>query len=182
LWRLFRRPLERQFTRVAPRWEALRRPSHLAPFEAALELVESPTHALDLGTGTGAAARAIARRFPDCDVVGVDLAPGMVEEARRVLPPELADRVRFERADGAGLPFGDGAFDLVGLANMIPFFDELARVTAVGGTAIFSFSNGPATPIYVPTERLRAELARRGFDDFREVAAGSGTAFIARKR
>ena len=59
----------------------------------------------------------------------------MVEQARQRTPPELAERVRFEQADAAQLPFEDGAFDLVQLANMIPFFDELARVTAPGGHA-----------------------------------------------
>ena len=48
-------------------------------------------------------------------------------------PPELAERVRFEQADAVRLPFEDGSFDLVQLANMIPFFDELARVAAPGG-------------------------------------------------
>jgi SAM-dependent methyltransferase len=105
----------------------------------------------------------------------------MVEEARRKTPPELAPRVRFETADAAALPFADGTFDLVALANAIPFFDELARVLAPGGHAAFGFSLGPATPIYVPPDRLRAELARRGFDGFREVAAESSTGFLARK-
>ena len=52
------------------------------------------------------------------------------------------------------LPYDDGAFDLVTLANMIPFFDELARVTAPGGALVFSFSGGAETPIYVPSARL----------------------------
>ena len=96
-------------------------------------------------------------------------------------PPELRGRVSFERADASRLPFEDGAFDLVLLANMIPFFDELARVTAPGGTAVFSFSLGPETPIYVPRERLRSELARRGFSEFADFSAGAGTALVARK-
>jgi hypothetical protein len=64
---------------------------------------------------------------------------------------------------------------------MIPFFDELARVLAAGGQAVFAFSLGPETPIYVPPERLKQELARRGFTDFAEFAAGKGTALLARK-
>ena len=105
----------------------------------------------------------------------------MVEQARRKLPSELAARVRFEQADSAHLPYPDGAFQLVGLANMIPFFDELARVLAPGGSALFGFSDGPRTPIYVPPDRLRAELGRRGFSDFAEFSVGSGTALLARK-
>ena len=64
---------------------------------------------------------------------------------------------------------------------MIPFFDELARVTAPGGAVVFSFSAGPETPIYVPPEVLRKELEARGFMDFADFAAGSGTALVARK-
>jgi SAM-dependent methyltransferase len=90
--------------------------------------------------------------------------------------------VRFEQADSAKLPFPDRAFDLAGLANMIPFFDELARVLTPGGYAVFGFSLGSGTPIYVPPERLRAELLRRGFGDFAEFSAGGGTALLARKR
>jgi hypothetical protein len=67
----------------------------------------------------------------------------------------------------------------VTLGNMIPFFDELARVVAPGGRVVFAFSAGPATPIYVAPERLRAELSRRGFGQFAELAAGKGTSFVA---
>ena len=160
----------------------MRDPAHLEPYEAALAAVDpAPAMALDLGTGTGEGAFAIARRFPRTEVVGVDLADAMLAEARRKMPPELAERVRFENADASALPFADASLDLVAHANMIPFFDELARVLAPGGQAVFAFSVGPGTPIYVPPERLREELARRGFTEFAEFDAGKGTALLARK-
>ena len=112
--------------------------------------------------------------------MGVDLAPAMLAEARRLTPPELAGRVRFEGADAEHLPYSDGSFDLVSLANMIPFFPELGRVTAPGGAVVFSFSGGAETPIYVPPEVLRRELAERGFAEFADFAAGNGTALVAR--
>jgi SAM-dependent methyltransferase len=177
LWRLFRGPLRRQFDRIAPNWDEIIQPDHLAAFERALEQVEPPPRrALDLGTGTGAAAVAVARRFPEAEVVGVDLADSMVAEARR-----KTDRVRFEVGDAAALAFEDGAFDLVTHANMIPFFDELARVVAPGGYVVFGFSGGRETPIYVDPGRLRGELERRGFTHFAELDEGRGTAFLARK-
>ena len=183
LWRFFRGVTRRQFDAIAPRWETMRMPDTFAPLQAALDTVEpAPRRALDLGTGTGAAARAIAQRFPDAEVVGADLAPRMLAEARRALPEELAARIRFEQADASALPYDDGAFDLVTHSNMIPFFDELARVLAPGGSALFAFSGGADTPIYVPPERLRAELERRGFADFAEFRAGRGNALLARKR
>ena len=180
LWRAFRGLVARQFDGLAPRWDELLGPDHLAPLEAALAAIGAePTRALDLGTGTGAAAFAVARRFPRCEVVGVDLSPRMVEAARERTSAELADRVRFEVGDGAALPFGAASFDLVTLANVIPFFDELARVVRPGGRVALAFSGGPQTPIYVPPERLRSELEARGFSEFAEFAAGRGTSLLA---
>jgi malonyl-CoA O-methyltransferase len=177
LWRLFRGPLRRQFDRIAPNWDEIIQPDHLVAFERALEEVEPPPRrVLDLGTGTGAAAVVVARRFPEAEVVGIDLAGSMIAEARR-----KTDRVRFEVGDASALAFEDGAFDLVTHANMIPFFDELARVVAPGGYVVFGFSGGRETPIYVEPGRLRGELERRGFTHFAELAAGRGTAFLARK-
>ena len=171
-----------QFERLAPVWDRMRSPEAFAGLEAALAAMETPPkRALDLGTGTGQAAFLVARRFPDTEVVGVDLAPAMLAEARRKTPPELAGRVRFEQGDASRLEYPDGSFDLVTLANMIPFFDELARVLATGGRVVFSFSVGPDTPIYVPPERLQEELSRRGFTDFAEFAVDPGTALVARK-
>jgi len=182
LWPVFRGPLRRQFHRLAPGWDAMRDPDHLASFEAALATVlPPPARALDLGTGTGAGAFAIARRFPQTEVTGIDLASGMLAEARLRLPSELAASVRFEQGDASRLAYPDGSFELVSHANMIPFFDELTRLLAPGGHALFAFSSGPETPIHVPTEQLRGELERRGFVDFAEFAPGRGTAFLARK-
>jgi ubiquinone/menaquinone biosynthesis C-methylase UbiE len=183
LWRLFRPFVRRQFDRIAPEWGQMRSADAFEPLEAALaELGEPPRRVLDLGTGTGLAAFVAATRFPEAEVVGADIAPEMLAQARSGTPTELTARIRFEVADADALPYDDGTFDLVTLANMIPFFDELARVTAPGGALVFSFSAGDETPIFVPSERLRSELGRRGFTDFAEFSAGRGTALLARKR
>lgn len=182
LWRAFRWLMRAQFDRLAPSWDARRRPDAFASLEQALDaLPAAPARVLDLGTGTGLAAFTAARRFPEAEVMGVDLSGAMLAEAREHAPPELAGRVRFEDADAAALPFEQGSFELVMLANMIPFFDELARVVAPGGHLLFSFSAGAETPIWVPAERLRGELGERGFADFADFRAGGGTAFLARK-
>lgn len=182
LWRLFRPLMRKQFDAVASRWDTMRDPGHLRPYEQAVDAVAPPpARALDLGTGTGEGAFAIARRFPDAEVIGVDLADQMLSRAKSKTPPELQARVRFERGDASALPYSDESFGLVAHANMIPFFDELTRVLAPGGQAVFAFSGGAQTPIFVPAERLREELERRGFTEFAGFTVGQGTALLARK-
>jgi ubiquinone/menaquinone biosynthesis C-methylase UbiE len=182
LWGLLRGRLRRIFDTIAPTWETRIGPHHVAALELALAELSPPARVLDLGTGTGVAAKAVAQRFPNARVAAVDLSPTMIAEAKSRLPAELDGRVVYEVADAAELPFDDGAFGLVTLANMIPFFDELARVTAPGGTVVFSFSRGAETPIYVSFGRLRRELARRAFAEFADFSAGPATALRATKR
>jgi ubiquinone/menaquinone biosynthesis C-methylase UbiE len=155
----------------------MRLPDTFASYEAALARIPGPVErALDVGTGTGAGARVLADRFPQAEVVGVDVAPAMLEEARR-----LAPGLSFVEGDAADLPFAGDSFDLVANANMIPFLDEVARVLRPGGWTLYAFSAGPETPIWVEPGVLRRELERRGFTDFADIAAGRGTALLARK-
>ena len=179
VWRLLRGRLRTMFDSIAPTWEERIGPHHLGALSLALAELEPPARALDLGTGTGVAAKAVAERFPTSEVVGVDLSEGMLAEAASRLPEELQERVRLEVGDASALRFPDAAFGLVTLMNMIPFFDELGRVTAPGGAVVVSFSRGAETPIYVPQERLRRELGRRGFAEFADFSAGPATALRA---
>jgi ubiquinone/menaquinone biosynthesis C-methylase UbiE len=180
LWALFRRPLGRMFDAMAPQWEQRRVTEiYLAALRAGLDRVAGePARALDLGTGTGAAARTIAARWPAAEVTGADLSPRMIEQARA---NASSPRERYEVADAAALPFADASFDLVTLSNMIPFYDELARVTAPGGQVVIAFSRGSQTPIWVPLERMRAELERRGFTHVAEINEGEGRVLLAVK-
>jgi ubiquinone/menaquinone biosynthesis C-methylase UbiE len=181
LWPLVRPLVRKQFDLLAPVWDSMRSPDAFAPLAAALGAVDGPVEvALDVGTGTGAAALEIAERFPAARVVGVDIAPEMVERAREKASGRA--NLSFEVGDASALRHDDASFDLVTAANMIPFFDELARVVRPGGTLVVAFSLGPQTPIYVPSERMRKDLGARGFAEFADIEAGRGTALVARKR
>jgi ubiquinone/menaquinone biosynthesis C-methylase UbiE len=67
---------------------------------------------LDLCTGTGGVAVALARR--GARAVGLDLAPGMLDRARRKAHAAgVAGRARFLRGDAAALAFPDRSFPVV---------------------------------------------------------------------
>ena len=182
IWRFIRPLFRRQWDRLAPSWEGTRQSDTFDPYLAGLDaLPEPPIRALDVGTGTGGGALEIAARFPQAEVLGVDFSAQMVARAVSKVNPSFAGRVSFRQADAASLPFHDGEFDLVAHNNMIPFFDEIARVLRPGGHALFAFTSGEETPIYVRPERLRAQLERRGFSDFAHLKQGRGSALVARK-
>jgi ubiquinone/menaquinone biosynthesis C-methylase UbiE len=176
LWRIFRHTMTRNFDALAPEWDATRvSRERLTAMIAALDATGAPTRALDIGTGTGAVARLVRERWPAADVTGVDVSPGMIAEARRL------GQERYDVGDASALPYEDAAFDLVTLNNMIPFFDELARVTAPGGYVAIAYSMGPQTPIWVPLGRVRDELTRRGFLHVADFEAGGGLSLLARR-
>jgi tRNA threonylcarbamoyl adenosine modification protein (Sua5/YciO/YrdC/YwlC family) len=64
---------------------------------------------LELGTGTGETARRLLERHPEATLLGIDESVGMLETARRVLPPERVE-LRVSRLED---PLPDGPFDLV---------------------------------------------------------------------
>jgi hypothetical protein len=47
---------------------------------------------------------------------------------------------------------------------------------------VLSSSRGAETPIYVPPERSREELGRRGFAEFAEFSADPATALRAKRQ
>lgn len=108
---------------------------------------------LDFGCGTAGFLRALRRRGAPLELVGCDVASGMIEEARRRwddgTPPAL-------HAVGPGsLPFADGEFDLATavcvLHHVVPaerlgIVREMMRVVRPGGALVF-FEHNPRNPI-----------------------------------
>jgi release factor glutamine methyltransferase len=85
--------------------------------EVALE--RRPGRVLDVGTGSGAIALALADELPDATIVATDTSSGALEVARaNAARLGLAERVRFEEGT---VPEGEG-FDLI-LANL-PYVAE----------------------------------------------------------
>jgi len=92
---------------------------------------------LDAATGTGAVAILAAER--GVDVVGMDLAPALIDTARE-LAAERGVSVEFEVGDAEAMTYADASFDVVASTCGVMFAPdheavarELARVTRPGG-------------------------------------------------
>ena len=130
-----------------------------------------PRRVIDLGCGTGLAFEALRRRYPDADLVGIDIALAMLREARGRGPwwrraitrssPMLAC------ADAERLPLAASSADFV-FSNLAlqwcgydMVFAEASRVLSTGGLILFS-TFGPDT-----LKELRAAFA--GVDEHQHV-------------
>jgi SAM-dependent methyltransferase len=104
--------------------------------------------ALDVGSGTGALAFALAPFV--AEVVGVDSNPDYLEAARGIAP----ENVTFVEGDAESLPFPYGAFDITGCMRILHHvhrpelvFSELARVTRPGGRILVMDQLGSVDPL-----------------------------------
>lgn len=130
-----------------------------------------PSKILDVATGTGAHAYELAKLGHN--VLGIDLSPEMLEQAKKKITPKL--NLRFLQADGTDLPFKDNSFDAsiisLGLHDMpyeigVIVLKEMKRVTKKNGLILIVDYNEPKkhwvsrlthpliriyeTPMYIP--------------------------------
>jgi len=88
---------------------------------------------LDLGTGVGRVAIRIAGRVGR--VIGGDLAPGMLERARRNARSASVTNLDPVRLGSDRLPFRDRSFDLVVCLGLLEHLPEATRNTTLGECA-----------------------------------------------
>ena len=115
---------------------------------------------LDIGTGAGAFALALAPHVRE--VVGVDIVPELLAEARKRAPAN----VELVEADATKLPFPTASFDLVTTARTLHHVArpevvvaEAERVLRPGGTMLVVDQLAPGDPI-AAIELNRFEHAR----------------------
>ncbi len=150
-----RRYNEGLFTRVATEYDLATRAMSLGRDQAwkrrLVGLLPDRTApvCVDLACGTGDLTAELARRYPDGQVVGVDLTPAMIEVARARCPQP---GVRFVCGDMCRTGLADGSVDIVtgsyALRNAPVLEDalrEVRRVLRPGGWAAFlDFAKPPA--------------------------------------
>ena len=96
---------------------------------------------IDAGCGFGATNLALAQRFLDSEILGIDLSEPLLEIANEAAKEaNLAGRVRFEKADVEQIPYPENTFDVALNINMvhlvenpIKMLSEIERVLVPGG-------------------------------------------------
>ena len=95
---------------------------------------------LEVGVGTGLSLSG----YPEhADVLGIDLAPDMLERAQEKVAENGWRHIRLEQGDALDLKFPDGSFDYVTsfhVVTVVPdsmqMMREIARVCRPGGTVV----------------------------------------------
>jgi malonyl-CoA O-methyltransferase len=155
-WRPDKRQMRRAFDQAAAAYDA----AAVLQQEIGRRLLErldyirlEPLRVLDAGCGTGLCLPGLRRRYPRAEIFGLDIAPGMLQQARRKQGwwRRWWRPVRFVGGDIESLPFADASLDLV-FSNLTlqwcpepdVAFREFRRVLKPGGLLLFS-SFGPDT-------------------------------------
>lgn len=174
---------EDPYRRYARIYDRLAEPLNSGVRRVATALVDPQPgwRVLDVGCGTGTGL--VPYRDAGCDVVGVDMSPAMLQQARA----RLGTEVDLQLTDGRGLPFPDGRFDLVTTSlvlHEVPqaardhFIGEMARVAAAAGQIVvidFRFGSnrgwkGPAVRVLTAAiERVSGH-----YDGYRTFKADGG--------
>ena len=101
----------------------------------------SPKRILDLGSGTGYGSELLRKRFPDAEIIALDIAPQMLGYAREHRPVANG----YVAADAEQLPLADDTIDLVFSSFALQWcyelpklFAEIRRVLSPAGNTLIS--------------------------------------------
>jgi ubiquinone/menaquinone biosynthesis C-methylase UbiE len=113
------------------------------PVLLALAQPVASDHSLDVATGTGHTALAVARFV--AKTIGIDIAPKMLEQARRLASEQGVGNCAFIEGSAEKMPLADGQFSLVTARhaphhfhNVPRFLSEVRRVMAPRGRFVLA--------------------------------------------
>lgn len=145
---LDKRQIERQFERAAQSYNqaaTLQLDIIHTLLERSRRFVDAPKQLVDLGCGTGLGLVELEKRFPEADLLGVDIAQAMLKQASTAC--EAAELLK---ADIENLPLHDHSFDLVFSTSTLQWCDldaalaESFRILKPGGRLMLA-TFGPQT-------------------------------------
>ena len=110
---------------------------------------------LDLATGTGDIALAIADQYPSAQVIGADFVYPMLQVAQQKSSAQTASVRDFVQGDALSLPFADAMFDaltngflLRNVADLRRALAEMRRVVKPGGRVACLEITRPGAPVF----------------------------------
>lgn len=110
--------------------------------------VKAGMRILDLGAGTGYLTFAIAKKYPDAQIIGLDIVEKTLENNNRQVIEQGLKSISFQKYDGVTFPFADNSFDMVvtryalhHFPDISGSFAELSRIISDEG---FLFISDPA--------------------------------------
>ena len=166
------------FSRAAPRYDALATAQRQIGEMLWETLPPITSKILDMGCGTGYWTQRLAKRYPQAHITGLDIAPGMLEQARQ----RHGESICWQPGDAAALPFGDHSFDLA-FSNLAvqwcrdigAVMSELYRVLTLGGQAhITTLLPGTLGEIAVAWQRPEALLKTPNRANVEQAIGNSG--------
>lgn len=140
-----------------------------------LHYLKSGTTLLDCGCGPGTITLDLAELVAPAKVVGIDIEPGMVDQAKVLAEERKINNIEFRVADILKLPFADDSFDRVftsavleHLSEPTQALEELCRVVKPTGLVGVT-STDWGDPLISPTDESVSrffELFERGFNRY----------------
>ena len=117
---------------------------------------------LDVATGTGDVALAIASTHTDSRVIGLDPSEGMLEVGRKKVDKKaMTQRVRLDFGDAQEMPYESNTFDAACISfgirnvpNRVQGLSEMTRVTKPGGRVCILELSEPRGSIFSPFARF----------------------------
>ncbi len=179
-----------QFNPLAERYS--QSPVHRAgaSLPVLLELAEPKISdvVLDVATGPGNTAFALADYVQS--VIGIDVAPRMLEQAKLRTDTERKTNIIFQEASAEALPFVSGVFSLV-VSRHAPhhfhdvgkFLSEVHRVLACGGRFVLADQISPTAESfdwidYWERTRDPSHFLQRTVSQWQELARDTGFSWI----
>lgn len=136
-------------------------PRIAAALLAGLPATEPPALLVDVATGTGVVAFAALTALGPEQVLAVDIAPAMLQQARRKATDlDPGGVITWQLGTAVPLDLADGAADVVLCSSAMHFLGspalrEFRRVLRPGGTVAFSIPSGADLQV---SPALRAEM------------------------
>ena len=86
---------------------------------------------LDIGCGAGRVAIPLAKAYPNCRVIGIDIQPGMIAKAKKRANAESVQNIQWILQDIRRLEAGTSTFDRIMIVTVLGEFPDYPKLFPV---------------------------------------------------